>query len=318
MFARKLQIRLPRTDHGVLSALWAGRPGVAQRGRCVRCPCRHGQPLGKRVAAIAGPRERPRGAGVSARQERRSPATAGGNSRSKAAPTTAPSSRRPASTWPTPTGRWPASRSTERGGTTDRWGEVVRVEYVDDDGVPIHEYRSPLKAGETVVGTLRLGIAQPSVWSYLRAGVAVRAAGIPRPGLLHGGRGRAAESHGAAGGRHRAAAFSSRHEPVARKLRAARSAQRRAPRRWVGIASSSSDSAGRAANRCSSGFASRSKQGRHSRLDAVLNSIPDGVATTDDGRPADVHQSADGRDAGVEGRRRQRRRSEPRPTRAAA
>src|SRR5262245_20475180 len=58
----------------------------------------------------------------------------------------------------------------ERGGMTDRWGEVVRVEFHDDNGTLIHEYRAPLEAGGTSIGTMRLGIAQPSVWSLVRAG----------------------------------------------------------------------------------------------------------------------------------------------------
>jgi two-component system phosphate regulon sensor histidine kinase PhoR len=60
--------------------------------------------------------------------------------------------------------------AAERGGMTDRWGDVRRVQYVDDTGTTIHEYRAPLKAGDTVLGMLRLGIAQPSAWTYLRAG----------------------------------------------------------------------------------------------------------------------------------------------------
>ena len=52
---------------------------------------------------------------------------------------------------------------------TERWGEVMRVEYIEENGETIHEYRSPLKAGDTQLGTFRLGIAQPSVWTYLRA-----------------------------------------------------------------------------------------------------------------------------------------------------
>ena len=59
--------------------------------------------------------------------------------------------------------------ASERGGTTDRWGDVVRVQYIDDNAVPIHEYRSPIKAGAADLGAMRLGIPQPSVWTYLRA-----------------------------------------------------------------------------------------------------------------------------------------------------
>ncbi|HEX2474116.1 MAG TPA: ATP-binding protein [Lacipirellulaceae bacterium] len=61
-------------------------------------------------------------------------------------------------------------RAIDKGATTDRWGEVVRVEYADELGVPIHEYRSPLQAGATKLGTLRMAVPQPSLWSYMRLG----------------------------------------------------------------------------------------------------------------------------------------------------
>lgn len=57
----------------------------------------------------------------------------------------------------------------EVGSVTERWGEIHRVEYMNNHGVMIHEYRCPLKAGEQSIGTLRLGIARRDLWSYLRA-----------------------------------------------------------------------------------------------------------------------------------------------------
>lgn len=58
----------------------------------------------------------------------------------------------------------------ERGGTTNRWGDVVRAEFIADNGLPTFEYGSPIEANGKVVGSLRLGITQPSVWNYVRAG----------------------------------------------------------------------------------------------------------------------------------------------------
>lgn len=55
----------------------------------------------------------------------------------------------------------------ETGTLTERWGEVARVEYVNDHGLPVHEYRCPVKSGDQIVGTLRLGLAQRSLWSYV-------------------------------------------------------------------------------------------------------------------------------------------------------
>ncbi len=56
----------------------------------------------------------------------------------------------------------------EVGTMTERWGEIARVEYANDNGAAIHEYRCPVTSGEQQIGTLRLGIAQRDVWSYVR------------------------------------------------------------------------------------------------------------------------------------------------------
>ncbi len=56
----------------------------------------------------------------------------------------------------------------EAGTITERWGDIERVEYVTNNGVTIHEYRCPIASGGQQLGTLRLGIAQRNLWSYLR------------------------------------------------------------------------------------------------------------------------------------------------------
>jgi two-component system phosphate regulon sensor histidine kinase PhoR len=76
-----------------------------------------------------------------------------------------------------PTGEYVAHSSSgfkgnpvaEQGGMTERWGEVMRVEYIDENGETMHEYRAPLVAGKSPLGTFRLSVAQPSAWSYVRA-----------------------------------------------------------------------------------------------------------------------------------------------------
>jgi hypothetical protein len=60
--------------------------------------------------------------------------------------------------------------ATESGKIADRWGQVERVEYSSVGGVAVHEYRCPLKAAEKNIGTLRLGVAQSSAWNYLWTG----------------------------------------------------------------------------------------------------------------------------------------------------
>lgn len=75
----------------------------------------------------------------------------------------------------TPTGTFLAHSSAElkgqpaneSGTLTERWGEVARVEYVNDRGVLVHEYRCPIKNGDQLLGTLRMGLAQRNIWSYV-------------------------------------------------------------------------------------------------------------------------------------------------------
>jgi two-component system phosphate regulon sensor histidine kinase PhoR len=168
----------------------------------------------------------------------------------------------------------------ERGGMTDRWGEVIRVQFVDDDGVPIHEYQAPLQAGETEFGSLRLGIAQPSLMSYLRASSRMAPLALVGPLCCM-----------AAG----AVLLNRMVRPVAEiehqlhQVAMSPSVE--------GCELREVPTAGAAAlgwNRViqhrfrvsqAEGLGQRIRQsleqGRQSRLDAVLNSIPDGVATTD-------------------------------------
>ena len=69
--------------------------------------------------------------------------------------------------------------------------------------------------------------------------------------------------------------------PFGGKLRADEKFKELVLRRWVGIEWCNSDSTPARRGHCNSGFGSRSNRDAHGRLDAVLNSIPDGVATTD-------------------------------------
>ena len=194
----------------------------------------------------------------------------------------------------------------ERGGLTDRWGEVMRVEYVDDNGETIHEYRSPLKAGDTQLGTLRLGIAQPSVWTYLRASGAICAAGYYSARRAAWWRARCCSI--AWCGRWPTSNSSCFRLPVSPSVEGCE--LREVP--VVGAASLGWNRvvqqrfAVPKADTLRERIRQSLQQGRNSRLDAVFNSIPDGVATTDDDRSHHVHESADGRDPRVEGSGRYR------------
>jgi signal transduction histidine kinase len=56
------------------------------------------------------------------------------------------------------------------GGSTDRWGDVSCVQCVGEDGRLYQEYQCPLTADGTSLGMLRLAIPRPSIGSYLWAG----------------------------------------------------------------------------------------------------------------------------------------------------
>ena len=188
-----------------------------------------------------------------------------------------------------PTGEYLAHSSSghngkpvaERGGVTERWGEVMRVEYSEENGETIHEYRSPLKAGDTLLGTFRLGIAQPSVWTYLRASGEYAPLAVFGPACCM-----------VAG----AVLLNRMVRPVAdieqQLFQVALSPSvegcelREVP--VVGAASLGWNRvvkqrfAGPKADTLRERIRQSLQQGRNSRLDAVFNSIPDGVATTDD------------------------------------
>jgi two-component system phosphate regulon sensor histidine kinase PhoR len=169
---------------------------------------------------------------------------------------------------------------SERGGTTDRWGEIVRVAYVDESGVPIYEYGVPLKSNGNVFGNLRVGVPQPNVWHYVRAGLHIAPLAFLGPALCM-----------AVG----AVLLNRMVRPVAdieqqlyqvatspslegcelREVPAVGAAalgwNRVIQQRFAGPS-----------NTLQQRIRQSLELGRHSRLDAVLNSIPDGVATTDE------------------------------------
>jgi two-component system phosphate regulon sensor histidine kinase PhoR len=168
----------------------------------------------------------------------------------------------------------------DQGSTTDRWGEVVRIEYVSDAGVPVHEYRAPLEAGGTKLGTLRMAVSQPGLWSYLRIGAQFAPLAFIGPACCI-----------AAG----AVLMGRMVRPVAdierQLLHVATSPSvegcelREVP--TVGAAAVGWNRIVQQRACAPQGDTLRGRvrrsleQGRSSRLDAALNSIPEGVATTD-------------------------------------
>ena len=72
--------------------------------------------------------------GLSAQQERRfSAALAEIRAQSRADYCAVVSPTR-ASIWPTPTSGYKGKSATEQGNVTDRWGEIVELQFVDDNG----------------------------------------------------------------------------------------------------------------------------------------------------------------------------------------
>jgi signal transduction histidine kinase len=172
----------------------------------------------------------------------------------------------------------------EQGNVTDRWGEVVKLEFAGDDGKAVREYRIPLKPAGKSLGTLRLGFAQTSIWGYLATGAQFAPFALFGPACCM-----------VAG----AVLVNRMVRPVAEiehqlhQVATSPSVESCDLREVPGVGAAAMGW-NRVIQQRSNAGESESLQrrirktlehGRHSRLDTVLNSMPDGVATTDaDGR----------------------------------
>jgi two-component system phosphate regulon sensor histidine kinase PhoR len=169
---------------------------------------------------------------------------------------------------------------SEHGGTTERWGDIVRVAYVDETGLPIYEFSAPLKLNGKTFGNLRVGVPQPNLWNYIRAGLHYAPLAFLGPACFM-----------AAG----AVLLGRMVRPVAdieqQLFQVATSPSLEGCElREVPASGAAALGWNRVIQQRFSGQADTLQQrirqsleqGRHSRLDAVLNSIPDGIATTDD------------------------------------
>lgn len=58
----------------------------------------------------------------------------------------------------------------EHSGATERWGDVVRVRYVGQRGTLVDEYQAPIEAGGKLIGIFRLGIVEPTLWGLMLMG----------------------------------------------------------------------------------------------------------------------------------------------------
>jgi PAS domain-containing protein len=165
-------------------------------------------------------------------------------------------------------------------GAAEQWGETERVRYFDDNGKLIDEYRAPLTAGGQRLGTLLLGVARTGWWrSFQVAGQYAPLAILGPACCMIAG----------------AVLLNRMVRPVAdieeQLTRVATSpsvegcelreifARGAAALGWNRLISE------RAGNGQSESLGEQVRDSlqkrRQSRLDGVLNSIPDGVATTD-------------------------------------
>jgi two-component system phosphate regulon sensor histidine kinase PhoR len=171
--------------------------------------------------------------------------------------------------------------ATIQGNITDRWGEVVELKYISDNGVPIREFQAPLRSGTNTIGTLRLGFVQSNIWGYLTAGAQFAPLALIGPACCM-----------AIG----AVLVNRMVRPVADielqllQVATSPSVEGCELREVQGVGAAAVGWNRVVKQRFNSGQAESLQQkvrksleqGRNSRLDAVLNSVPDGVATTDE------------------------------------
>src|SRR4051794_39349728 len=168
-------------------------------------------------------------------------------------------------------------QAVELGNTSDRWGDVSEVQYVDDNGLAVHEYRTPLKAGGNLIGSMRLGFSQARFWDYLTAGAHLAPFALVGPACCL-----------AIG----AVLVNRVVRPVADieeqlHLVATSPSVDSCELREVAGGGAAAVGWNRVIQQRTSTASLQHRvrksldQGRNSRLDAVLNSVPDGVATTD-------------------------------------
>jgi signal transduction histidine kinase len=170
--------------------------------------------------------------------------------------------------------------AAEHEGDIEQWDNMERLEYVDARGDQVEEYRAPLTSGGRQFGTLVYGVSQPSLWTYMSSAARHAPLAILGPAfcMVFG-----------------AVLLNRMVRPVAdieqQLSRLATSVSVEGcdlmPVAGIGAAAMGWNRVvnERATGNHSGELGQQIQQslanGRQGRLDGVLNSIPDGVATTD-------------------------------------
>jgi two-component system phosphate regulon sensor histidine kinase PhoR len=176
-------------------------------------------------------------------------------------------------------------------GAAVQWGEASRVRFVDEQSRVVREYRTPVYSGGKTVGTLYLAVVEPGLWNVVRTLAEYAPAAVLGPLLLM--------SLGVMALR-RTVRPLSQIESQLERLSAAEASD---DVELVPVVPATSAAMGwnrlaeeRAAMRERSGLQSRLTEAlegfRQRKADLILNSLPDGVALTDnEGRVTFANQA---------------------------
>lgn len=74
----------------------------------------------------------------------------------------------------------------ERTGARSQWGEVDRIRFVDEDSRLVREYRTPVRCGGQTVGVLHFAVIEPTLWSAITGLAEYAPATVLGPVLLLG------------------------------------------------------------------------------------------------------------------------------------
>ncbi|MGQ9574691.1 MAG: ATP-binding protein [Thermoguttaceae bacterium] len=171
--------------------------------------------------------------------------------------------------------------ATQPDGALMQWGDVDRVRFVDRDSRLLREYRTPVRTGGRTVGTLHMAVVEPGIWGIVRSAAEYAPVAIVGPVVLM--------SLGVLVLRRTVRPFSAIEQQLQRVAEASSPADvELAPVGGTGAVPAGWNRLAQQHNlaRQKAGLESRlaaALEGfRQRKADQILNSLPDGVALTDD------------------------------------